>query len=230
MDQLAKLAGYKAASGIQRYESEEYADKGVPAKYVAKIAPLLTGRGEPPILAEEVYSLSPDLLRPASELPTTPRTPPEIPPAPIGAIVEFGHTEMGVIPRFDAGLSAGNGSLVDESAEPLGVMLFEMQWIRSVTRAAPEHLAVVRVDGDSMRDTLADGDWVLIDRTQTRINREGIYALRIGDACWIKRISLNLRDRLVAIISDNQNYRVQELPEEDLAIIGRVVWIVGRKI
>jgi phage repressor protein C with HTH and peptisase S24 domain len=120
--------------------------------------------------------------------------------------------------------------LVDESAEPLGVMLFEMQWIRSVTRAAPEHLAVVRVDGDSMRDTLADGDWVLIDRTQTRINREGIYALRIGDACWIKRISLNLRDRLVAIISDNQNYRVQELPEEDLAIIGRVVWIVGRKI
>jgi len=132
--------------------------------------------------------------------------------------------------RYDAALSAGPGSLIDPNAEPLGVCHFETQWLKTVTRAVGEQLAVVRVDGDSMEPTLADGDWILIDRTQTRINREGVYALQIGDMVWIKRISLNLSEKLVRVISDNTNYPVQELEESELQILGRAVWIVGRKV
>lgn len=149
---------------------------------------------------------------------------------PAGDYFTMGGTEYAAIQRYDARLSAGHGSIVDPNAEPLGVQLYEAQWLRSVTNAAPSQLAVVRVDGDSMEHTLNDGDWILVDRGQQRLNREGIYALQVGDACWVKRVTLNLRDRLIRVISDNPVYPVQELSEDELSCIGRVVWIVGRAL
>ena len=140
------------------------------------------------------------------------------------------RTEYAAIQRYDARLSAGHGSIVDPGAEPLGLQLYEAQWLRSITNATPTDLAIVRVDGDSMYPTLNDGDWILVDRTQRRLNREGIYALQVGDACWVKRVTLNLRDKLVRVISDNPIYSAQELSEEELTCIGRVVWIVGRSV
>ncbi|MGC2853930.1 XRE family transcriptional regulator [Novispirillum sp. DQ9] len=138
--------------------------------------------------------------------------------------------EYAAVPRYDAALSAGAGSIADPHAEPLGHQLFELQWLRALTKAAAEDLAVVRVAGDSMEPTLHDGDWVLVDRSQIKVNREGVYALAVGDTAWVKRITLNLRDRLIRIISDNPAYPMQELSEDELMVIGRVVWIVGRKI
>ena len=137
------------------------------------------------------------------------------------------HVAVG---RYDASLSAGPGSLVDPHADPIGRVYFEAQWLSAITRAAGDNLAVVRVDGDSMEPTLADGDWILIDRTQRKINREGVYAIRVGDVAWVKRISLNLKEKLVQVISDNDRYPMQELGEDELAVIGRAVWIVGRKV
>lgn len=145
-------------------------------------------------------------------------------------IIEIGGSEYVSVGRYDAALSAGPGSVLDPDAEPLGFHLFEAQWLRSVTRAAPAHLAVLRVDGDSMEDTLRDGDFVLVDRSQNRFGREGIYALAIGENAWVKRLSLNLRERLIRVISDNPAYPQQELDEHELFLIGRVVWIVGRKV
>jgi len=144
-------------------------------------------------------------------------------------IIEFGKDEFASLPRYDAAFSAGDGSLIDPNAEPIGHQLIEHQWLRAVTNASPNHLAVVRVDGDSMEHTLSDGDWVLLDRTQQRITREGIYALAVHDSCWIKRVSLNLREKMVRVISDNDRYPVQELPEDELTLIGRVLSVVWRK-
>ncbi|MEM7446414.1 MAG: S24 family peptidase [Pseudomonadota bacterium] len=161
-----------------------------------------------------------------------PATPAKLPALALTApgFLELGSEEFASVGRFDAALSAGHGSLLEAEPDPLGYQLFEAQWLRSVTQAAPDHLAVVRVDGDSMEQTLSNGDWVLVDLTQRSFNREGVYALRIGDAGWIKRLSLNLRDRLVRVISDNALYPMQELTEEELDIIGRVVCIVARRV
>lgn len=147
-----------------------------------------------------------------------------------GGLVEVAGKEYASIGRYDAGFSAGPGSLVDPHAEPLGCELIEAQWLRAVTQAAPEQLAVVRVSGESMEPTLRDGDWILIDRTQTRVNREGIYALLVGDLAWVKRLSLNLREKLVRIISDNPTVPMQEIEETELHLIGRVISLVGRKV
>jgi len=155
---------------------------------------------------------------------------PALPVVNAPGIIDLGTGEYASIGRFDAALSAGHGSLLETEPDPLGYQLFEAQWLRSITQAAPDYLAVVRVDGDSMEQTLSNGDWVLVDLTQRSFNREGVYALRIGDAGWIKRLSLNLRDHLIRVISDNTLYPIQELAEDELTIIGRVVCIVARRV
>lgn len=151
-------------------------------------------------------------------------------PSPGSGLIELSGQEVAVIPRFDAAISAGHGSFVDPNAEPLGHQFIEHQWLRAITQASPSELAVVRVAGDSMERTLADGDWILVDRTQRRLNREGVYALAVGDACWVKRLTLNFREQTIRVLSDNPAYPMQELTEEDLTVIGRVIWIVGRKV
>lgn len=171
-------------------------------------------------------------LKPASELLEKPRpaVATQIAAEARPGLVEIQNTEYASIARFDAMLSAGPGSLIEEDPEPLGYHLLEQQWLNGLTRASPQHLAVVRVSGDSMEPTLSNQDWVLLDTTQRRLNHEGIYALRVGDAVWVKRISLNLKDRTIRIMSDNQFYETQEIEESDVHTIGRVLSIVSRRL
>lgn len=149
---------------------------------------------------------------------------------PGAGIVEVDGQEFASISRFDARLSAGPGCILETDPEPLGHQLFEAQWLRSISAAAPSRLAILQVDGDSMEETLKDRDWVMIDRTQTRLNRSGIYAFGVGDATWVKRIELDLENKLVQIISDNEHYPMQRLQENELRVLGRVIYVVGRKV
>lgn len=152
------------------------------------------------------------------------------PPKAEVATLDYNGCGYVALARFDQRMSAGPGSLLEEDAEPLGYHLVETQWLHALTTANINSLCVVRVSGDSMEDTFRDGDWVLIDRTQVRVSREGVYAMRVADTFWIKRISLNLREKLVRVISDNPKYHMDELPEDELSLIGRVVALVARKI
>ena len=166
------------------------------------------------------------IVRPASTLLVPPRKEQSLD----DGMVEVSGVEFVSVPRFDAALSAGPGSILPDHTEPLGYVLFERQWLAAVTRAVPAAIAILMVDGDSMEDTLRDRDWVMVDRTQRRLNRTGIYALRVGDSAWVKRIELDLASKKVKVISDNDRYQVQVLAEEELEVIGRVVWVVGRRV
>lgn len=56
---LAKSAGFKQASSLQRYEDPDYMKgRKVPVEIIAKIVPALAGKGLPPITKEEVWRLS----------------------------------------------------------------------------------------------------------------------------------------------------------------------------
>lgn len=218
--ETAALMG-KKTSTYAAYE-DKYKKPYLPITLVKELEPHFVARG---ISREELYALAGvgvDLI------PEDPAAPTTLPSGP--GIVEVDGTEFASIPRYDASLSAGPGSIIDPNAEPIGYHLIESQWLHAVTRAAPQHMAVIRVSGDSMEDTLSDGDWVLLDRTQSRAAQEGIYALQIDDTTWVKRLTLNLRERLIRVVSDNPRYPVQDLPPDDLTVIGRVVCIVARKV
>jgi phage repressor protein C with HTH and peptisase S24 domain len=123
--------------------------------------------------------------------------------------------ESFVVPLLDQWLSAGPGSYLpdeDEAKALIKVPYYLAQY--------GEHIAALTVDGDSMEPTLHRGDMVVCDSMGW--SGEGIYALRIGDSGFVKR--LTKAPGKVVIISDNPKYPVREEPEgnEDLQVIGRV--------
>jgi phage repressor protein C with HTH and peptisase S24 domain len=90
---------------------------------------------------------------------------------------------------------------------------------------------VVRVKGDSMAPTLADGDDILVDGADGADRlRDGLYVLRVEEALVVKRLALSPLPGRVSILSDNEGYPDwRDWPVSDVDIVGRVVWF-GRRL
>ena len=126
------------------------------------------------------------------------------------------------IPYYDVRLSAGTGVWVDDE-QPVNTLAFRAEWLRTFVTAQFDRLYVVKVSGDSMDDVLKNNDTILVDHTQNEV-RDGLYALRIGNEVFVKRIQ-RLPHKLL-VISANTAYPPFELSaDDDYAIIGKVVWL-----
>lgn len=134
------------------------------------------------------------------------------------------------VPRLDVHASAGPGAIESEERR-LGRIGFDTAWLRRLgLDGAPGRLSVIRVDGDSMVPTLADGDEILVDREDSAGRlRDGVYVLRIEDALVVKRLSVGPGGRL-SVRSDNDAYPGwPEVEPGSVDIVGRVAW-VGRRL
>src|SRR5205085_9730778 len=110
------------------------------------------------------------------------------------------------VPRLDVDAAAGAGAF-DGDERGSGHIAFDPAWLRRVARGAPEQLSIIRVAGDSMTPTLADGDDILVDRGDGAARlRDGIYVLRIEEALVVKRLALNPAARTLSVRSDNPAY------------------------
>lgn len=134
------------------------------------------------------------------------------------------------IPFYDVNASAGHGTWTDDESQKT-TLAFRREWLATFVTRHFEQLSVVSVQGDSMSGVLEDGDTILINHTQTE-PRDGLYALRIGNDVFVKRIQ-RFPDHLL-IKSANPEYApfkisTTEDSDQNTAIIGKVVWL-GRKI
>lgn len=89
-------------------------------------------------------------------------------------------------------------------------------------------LVAIRVAGDSMDGTLADGDTVLIDRSRKK--PDGVFAIRVGDALRIKRLQ-QMTDGTLRVSSDNPMYQPEHIHPENMSqvdIVGQCYWRGGR--
>ncbi|GHV76482.1 hypothetical protein AGMMS49942_13030 [Spirochaetia bacterium] len=120
-----------------------------------------------------------------------------------------------VVPLLDQRLSAGPGASLPEEDEAAGLIR-----VPAYLSQYGENIAALTVEGDSMEPTLHRGDMVVCDSCGW--SGEGIYAVRMGGAGFVKRITK--RPGKVVVISDNPKYPPLEEPEgsEDFQIIGRV--------
>jgi phage repressor protein C with HTH and peptisase S24 domain len=134
------------------------------------------------------------------------------------------------IPVLNVGASAGSGALGDAETA-IGHMAFDRGWLRQLRAGTTDALSLISVQGDSMEPTLADGDDILVDRTDTLGQlRDGIYVLRREDTLMVKRLAINPSASKVTIKSDNQAYPDwTDCPLHSVQIIGRVIW-AGRKV
>jgi peptidase S24-like protein len=183
-------------------------------------------RGTPKRLSEDVrnaicarYGLDPQELAPkGAALPLR-----------SGPTLHFAGEEYGAVRAIRGRLAAGAGGESDDQQQ--GLMLFRMPWLKSVTAASLEQLAIIPVDGDSMEPTLRTGDHALVDLTQRQPRRkDGLYALRSGGGLQVKRVSAHPATGKLAIKSDNPAYEsYADVDPESVEILGRIIWI-GRRV
>jgi phage repressor protein C with HTH and peptisase S24 domain len=140
-----------------------------------------------------------------------------------------GERGLVAVPRLNVGASAGSGALPGEEREA-GHIAFDPAWLRRLA-GDPKKLSLIRVQGDSMVPTLADGDEILVDVGDAAERlRDGIYVLRIDDVLVVKRVAKSPAGGRVSVRSDNSAY--PSWPDCELAaieLVGRVVW-AGRRI
>ena len=133
------------------------------------------------------------------------------------------------ISYYDIQASAGMGAL-NEHDHIVGTLPFDKKQLRDLGCSEPDHLAVLKVDGDSMTPTLNHGDDILLDTRVEHARKDGIYVLRNDGVLLVKRVSVNPATGLVSVKSDNPLYETWEnCSPEHIDLIGRVIW-VGRKL
>lgn len=162
-------------------------------------------RGSPRVLAER------DRARLAAYL--------GVPEAVLGAPEAAGLTQ---VVRLDVGASAGPGGLVEDEARrrpgALDPGLLRQLGVR------PAAASMIRVQGDSMAPTLADGDEILVDRDRRVPGVRGaLFVLRVEGELMVKR--LRAMGREVEIVSDNPGYADRVEAADAVEVIGRVVWL-----
>ena len=92
--------------------------------------------------------------------------------------------------------------------------------------------AVVVVEDDLMKPTVACGDEVVINRLQSNeVIRDGLYVLRVEGTIVVRRIALEPRPGLVTVVCDHPKYpHWSSISKRSLHWIGRVCWIGKRAL
>jgi hypothetical protein len=134
------------------------------------------------------------------------------------------------IARYSVAASAGPGAL-DGLERPIAQLGFSKGWLEQLSRAKPDDLSIIKVEGDSMFPTLNDGDDIMVDRSSARRRvTDGIYVLRRDDTLMVKRITVNPSRGTFEVSSDNAAYASwPDCAPDEIDVLGRVVW-AGRKI
>ena len=136
--------------------------------------------------------------------------------------------DYAAIDLYDIDAAAGTGrTLEHEQVE--STIYFERTLLEERGLCA-DTLIGARVSGDSMNDTLKDGDRVLVDRAQ--IKPDGVFLFRMDDELRIKRLQRAAGGAL-RILSDNARYSPELVRPEEMSkveIIGRCEVVIGRII
>jgi phage repressor protein C with HTH and peptisase S24 domain len=139
------------------------------------------------------------------------------------------RTPDDLVPIYDVQVSAGNGIIPHDSDLIVGHLALPPGYLRHITSAPVENLAIVTVRGGSMEPTLRDRDVVLIDTTKRSLGYDGLFVIRMDEgALHVKRIGRGPHPGTVAVISDNPNSPDVVRALDQVESVGKVLWY-GRK-
>jgi len=133
------------------------------------------------------------------------------------------------IPIFANKLSAGNGYTIfdEEVVRYYAVDRHNLQRLGWDEKA----LCIFEIQGDSMTPKLYEGQYVIVDTSQTIVIDNRIYAIGVGDDIYIKKLFKDMVTHKIIAQSENPDYRDKILGDEDgLKIIGRVIYSLGQQL
>jgi phage repressor protein C with HTH and peptisase S24 domain len=132
------------------------------------------------------------------------------------------------VPKLDIRPSAGAGALaLQDEGEP-DIVAFREEWLRRIG-VSPKFARLMVAQGDSMRETINDGDLMIVDISIRDFVGEAVYVLVYGGLVRLKRLQM-LRSGVLLLKSDNPGYQTEEVPAgevPDIIIGGRVRWVGG---
>jgi transcriptional regulator with XRE-family HTH domain len=107
-----------------------------------------------------------------------------------------------------------------------GDFAFSHDWLRRNLGHTTGQLVAWRVDGNSMADTLLDGETIVIDEGVQAFGAAHIYVFELQGRCFVKRVHPRT-DGSLEVISDNPVY-AREVIARDRAsavqVLGKMVW------
>ena len=134
------------------------------------------------------------------------------------------------IPVVNMDVSAGFGSLTEEIESTKDFVSFGKDWIKKHISANINNLVMFTVRGDSMdggNSRIKNGSQIIVDTSVKEYINDGIYAIRIENALFVKRLQYMPGKLLVK--SDNPIYQPFEvdLKTDSVNIIGAVVYVMN---
>ncbi|WP_165814193.1 XRE family transcriptional regulator [Kushneria phyllosphaerae] len=130
------------------------------------------------------------------------------------------------IPIYDIEAAAGDGRLFDAELIETAIH-FDTEQLQH-DGLNPSQLVGIRVRGDSMGETLQDGDRVLVDRSSR--TPDGVFLLRMDGGLRIKRVQ-RVAGGAWMLISDNTHYQPEMIKPEEMGqveIIGECRVRIGK--
>ena len=128
---------------------------------------------------------------------------------------------------FDPSRVPPGGTLRD-AEPPVMAMAFPRDWLASLAGAGGGPVVGLRVLGDAMEPTLADGDVVLVDAGARDLARGGLMVLGGPGGAAIRRVSIEPGTTRVQVRPDHRAYDAHHAEAASLEVLGRVVWSGGR--
>ncbi len=133
--------------------------------------------------------------------------------------------DLVLVNRYDVRVGAGHGTFV-VGEDVVGSVAFRRDWINK-RGLNSKNLALVDVIGDSMEKVLREGDFVLIDLSQTEIVSGKAYVIRIGEELLVKYLQ-HLPGGLIQVFSENSTiYPPFTVSSREL---GTEIFIIGRVV
>lgn len=130
------------------------------------------------------------------------------------------------IPILSAVGSMGPGNDLMPDDVILGDVPVSRQWLhRNLPRSRPEALRMVHAYGDSMGETLASGDFAIVDTDAKVADIDGVYVLQANGQLFIKRVTRRM-DGAHVVSSDNPSVRTVDVLDgsQPVRICGRAVY------
>lgn len=109
----------------------------------------------------------------------------------------------------------------------IGSWMLPQTIFNSIANTNGNTIKMFQATGDTMAETIRDGDWVLVDTSNKTLLSDGIYLIKMASGLAIRRIQSGLKD--IVIKSDNNHYSDITAQLDDIEIIGRIIYILNAK-
>lgn len=125
------------------------------------------------------------------------------------------------IPFYSAKAAAGLGEVLPDYPEK-DVIYFDKRYLQAVVGHNPDHLSLIRAEGDSMLPDIQDGDLLMIDDSIKEIIPNKTFVIMQDNKLRVKKLKADFNGDIL-IISNNPAYP-NEVMNKETTIIGQVVW------